>query len=347
MPQVWKTSLAIDYVLPTPFPMTLTVEGIYNKNINQSTISDWSIMPVEGFARWNGADDRPIYPSNFRSGTKAFVLENTSKGYAWSAAVTLTAKPVKWLNLTASYTRMANKEITSLPGSNAESAFTYIPTVNGPNNIKLHNAYNVTPDRIIAAATAQDPLGNHYSLIYESWRGGYNYSYMLANDMNGDGYTYDALYIPTDKEVANGDFRFASADDQQRFMDYVHANDYLKKHQGEYAEAYSHYSPWVHRIDISYKHDFKVRIAQNVHKLQLSFDVKNVLNFFNNEWGVSKVMNPDLNSGRILKYEKTDADGYPVFSTPKAVNGDVKTFVPNKVISQCWYAAIGVKYMFN
>ena len=347
MPQVWKTSLAIDYVLPTPFPMTLTVEGIYNKNINQSTISDWSIMPVEGFARWNGADDRPIYPSNFRSGTKAFVLENTSKGYAWSAAVTLTAKPVKWLNLTASYTRMANKEITSLPGSNAESAFTYIPTVNGPNNIKLHNAYNVTPDRIIAAATAQDPLGNHYSLIYESWRGGYNYSYMLANDMNGDGYTYDALYIPTDQQVANGDFRFASADDQQRFMDYVHANDYLKKHQGEYAEAYSHYSPWVHRIDISYKHDFKVRIAQNVHKLQLSFDVKNVLNFFNNEWGVSKVMNPDLNSGRILKYEKTDADGYPVFSTPKAVNGDVKTFVPNKVISQCWYAAIGVKYMFN
>ena len=347
MPQVWKTSLAIDYVLPTPFPMTLTVEGIYNKNINQSTISDWSIMPVEGFARWNGADDRPIYPSNFRSGTKAFVLENTSKGYAWSAAVTLTAKPVKWLNLTASYTRMTNKEITSLPGSNAESAFTYIPTVNGPNNIKLHNAYNVTPDRIIAAATAQDPLGNHYSLIYESWRGGYNYSYMLANDMNGDGYTYDALYIPTDQQVANGDFRFASADDQQRFMDYVHANDYLKKHQGEYAEAYSHYSPWVHRIDISYKHDFKVRIAQNVHKLQLSFDVKNVLNFFNNEWGVSKVMNPDLNSGRILKYEKTDADGYPVFSTPKAVNGDVKTFVPNKVISQCWYAAIGVKYMFN
>ena len=58
-------------------------------------------------------------------------------------------------------------------------------------------------------------------------------------------------------------------------------------------------------------------------------------------------MNPDLNSGRILKYEKTDADGYPVFSTPKAVNGDVKTFVPNKVIGQCWYAAIGVKYMFN
>ena len=347
MPQVWKTSLAIDYVIPASFPLTVSVEGMFNKNINQTTISDWSTMPVEGFARWNGADDRPIYPSNFRTGPKAFVLENTSKGYSWSAAVILTAKPTKWLNITASYTHMANKEITSLPGSNAESAFTYIPTVNGPNNIKLHNAYNVTPDRIIAAATAQDPLGNHYSLIYESWRGGYNYSYMLANDMNGDGYTYDALYIPTDQQVANGDFRFASADDQQRFMDYVHANDYLKKHQGEYAEAYSHYSPWVHRIDISYKHDFKVRIAQNVHKLQLSFDVKNVLNFFNNEWGVSKVMNPDLNSGRILKYEKTDADGYPVFSTPKAVNGDVKTFVPNKVIGQCWYAAIGVKYMFN
>ncbi|MCR4834978.1 MAG: carboxypeptidase regulatory-like domain-containing protein [Bacteroidaceae bacterium] len=347
MPQVWKTSLAVDYVVPVSFPLTVSVEGIFNKNINQSTISDWSIIPVEGFARWNGADDRPIYPSNFRNGTKAFVLENTSKGYGWSASVSITAKPVKWLNLSASYTHSVNKEITGLPGNNAESAFTYISTVNGPNYISLHNGSNVTPNRFIASATASDHLGNHYSLIYESWNGGYNYSYMLANDMNGDGYTYDALYIPTDKEVADGQFRFTSADDQKRFMDYVHSNDYLKNHQGEYAEAYSHYSPWVHRIDISYKHDFKVKLAQNAHKLQFSFDVKNVLNFFNNEWGVSKIMNPDLNSGRILKYEKTDADGYPVFSTPKAVNSDVKTFVPNKVIGQCWYAAIGVKYMFN
>ena len=357
MPQVWKSSLAVDYQIPVSFPFTATVEGIFNKTVNGVCLSDWSMMPVEGFVRWNGADNRPIYPTTFRTGTKAFVLENTSKGYGWTGNVTLTAQPFDWLNLMAAYTHTVQKEITGMPGSNAESAFTYISTTAGPNNIKLHNSQFVTPDRIIASATFNDKSGNHYSLIYETWRGGYNYSYMLSNDMNGDGYKYDALYIPTDGQVGYydasgklqgaGEFRFASQDDQDRFMEYVHQDGYLKKHQGEYAEGYSVYSPWVHRLDFSYKHDFYLKTGKSKHTLQLSFDMKNVLNFFNSAWGVSKYLNPTLSEGRILKYEKTDAQGYPVFSTPAAVSGNTEIWQLNHAIGQCWYASIGVKYMFN
>ena len=347
MPQVWKTSIAVDYSVPVSFPFTITAEGIFNKTLNGVTLSDWSMMPVEGFARFNGADNRPLYPSDFRNGTKAFVLENTSKGYGWSANVTVNMKPIETLSLMAAYTHTVSKELTGMPGSNAESAFTYVPTVNGPNNIGLHNSEYVTPDRFVASATHSDKHGNHLSVIYEAWRGGYNYSYMMANDMNGDGYNYDALYIPTDAEVENGLFRFVSESDKTRFMDYVHNNDYLKDHQGEYAEAYSVYSPWVHRVDLSYKHDFKVNVGKTTHKLQLSCDIKNVLNLFNSEWGVSKVMNSTLNSGRILKFEGTDAQGYPTFSTPSAVNADTKTWIRNHAIGQCWYASVGIKYIFN
>ena len=347
MPQVWKTSLAIDYQLPVSFPFTITVEGIFNKMINDRSISDWSMLPAEGFARWNGADSRPIYPANFRNSTKAFVLENTSKGYGWIGNVTVTTQPAEWVSLMAAYTHTVSKEITGMPGSAAESAFTYVPTVDGPNNIKLHNSQYVTPDRVVASATLHDRSGNHYSLIYETWRGGYNESYMLANDMNGDGYNYDALYIPTDEEVNKGQFRFTSNDDQVRFMEYLHNDSYLKKHQGEYAEGYSVYNPWVHRIDLAYKHDFKLNIGKTKHVLQLSADIKNVLNLFNSSWGVSKVMNASLNSGRILKYDHTDAEGYPVFSTPSAVNGNTKIWVPNFALGQCWYASIGIKYIFN
>ena len=261
MPQVWKTSLAIDYQLPVSFPFTITAEGIFNKAVNDVTISDWSMTDTRGYARWNGADNRPIYPEVFRipGNKQAFVLENTHKGYGWSANVSVNMRPWDFLSFMASYTHSVKKELTSMPGSNAESAFTYVPTISGPNNINLHNAYNITPDRFIASLTGHDKSNNHYSLIYETWRGGYNYSYMLQNDMNGDGYAYDALYIPTDKQVQNGEFRFASEDDKTRFMDYVHGDSYLKNHQGEYAEAYSVYSPWVHRVDVSYKHDFKIK----------------------------------------------------------------------------------------
>ena len=42
MPQVWKTSLAVDYAVPVSFPLTVSVEGIFNKNINAAMLRDWS-----------------------------------------------------------------------------------------------------------------------------------------------------------------------------------------------------------------------------------------------------------------------------------------------------------------
>lgn len=348
MPQVWKTSFAVDYAFKTSFPFSVTVEGIFNKTINGVSISDWSIPNVGGFARFNGVDNRPLYPAGYRTATKAFVLENTSRGYGWSGNITLNAQPAEWISLMAAYIHTVAKDVTGMPGSNAESAFTYVPTVEGPNNIKLHNSQYTTPDRLVASITANDKSGNHYSIIYEGWRGGANYSYMMANDINSDGYNYDAIYVPTDDEVANNQFRFVSADDKTRFMDYVHANDYLKKHQGEYAEAYSVYSPWVHRIDFGYKHDFTLKAGNDAHKLQLSFDIKNVLNLFNSSWGVGKYLNPEIGSeARILKYEGVDAEGIATFSTPSSINGDTKTFTPSFSLGQCWYASIGIKYFFN
>ncbi|MCQ2172513.1 MAG: TonB-dependent receptor [Bacteroidales bacterium] len=348
MPQVWKTSLAIDYQFPTSFPFTITAEGIFNKTVNAVSISDWSMKNVGGFARFNGVDNRPVYPSDFRTTTKAFVLQNTSKGYGWSANVTINMQPVEGLSLMAAYTHTVSKEITGMPGSAAESAFTYVPTIEGPNYIGLHNSQYVTPDRVVASATHHDKSGNHFSLIYEAWRGGYNYSYMTTNDMNGDGYNYDTIYIPTDAQVANGDFRFVSADDAERFLAFVHNDSYLSKNQGKYAEGYSVYSPWVHRIDFSYKHDFKIQHGESTSKLQLSVDIKNILNLFNSNWGVSKYLNPEIGEDpRILKYEGVDADGYATFSTPAIINGNTQTFTPNHTLGQCWYASVGIKYMFN
>ncbi len=348
MPQVWKTSLAVDYALPTPFPSSVTVEGIFNKTINAVSMSDWSTPNVGGFARFNGVDNRPIYPDGYRTATSAFVLENTSRGYGWSGNITLNAQPTERISVMAAYTRTVAKDVTGMPGSNAESAFTYVPTVEGPNHIKLHNSQYNTPHRLVASLTAHDKSGNHYSFIYEGWRGGANYSYMMVNDINGDGYNYDAIYVPTDEEVANNQFRFVTEDDKTRFMDYVHGNSYLKKQQGKYAEPYSVYSPWVHRIDFSWKHDFVVDAGKNVHKLQLSLDIKNVMNLFNSDWGVAKYLNPDIGSeARILRYEGVDADGVATFSTPASINGDTETFTPSYSLGQTWYASIGVKYIFN
>ena len=349
MPQVWKTSLAIDYAFPTSFPFSVSAEAIYNKTVNGVCLTDWNVKPVDGFTRFNGVDNRPIYQKgNYLYTSKsAYVLENTHRGYGWSATASINMEPVKGLYLSAAYTHTASKEITGMPGSNASSVLNYMGTVNGPNDPGLHNSQYVTPDRFFANLSYSDKCGNHFGIIYETWRGGDNYSYMTQNDINGDGYNYDLIFIPTDEQVANGDFRFVSPEDADRFLDYVHNDKYLSKHQGEYAEAYSVYSPWVHRIDFSYKHDFKVRIGKSVNTLQLSFDLKNALNLFNSNWGVSKYMNPDLGEGRILKYEGVDKEGYATFSTAKAYSGTTETWQRLHSIGQCWYASVGIRYMFN
>lgn len=357
MPQVWKTSLAFDYNFPTTFPFSVSVEGIYNKTINGVCMGDWSFLPYEGFSRFNGADNRPIF-QNFRrtyinekgevaNMPNAYVLQNTNKGYGYSASVTVNMEPTEGLHLMAAYTHTASKELTGMPGSNASSVLNYMGTVNGAMYPSLHNSEYVTPDRLIADVTYSDKSGNHFSIVYEAWRGGANYSYMTSNDMNGDGYNYDLIYIPTDEQIKTGQFRFINDEHAKNFMAYANKCPYLSKNRGKYAETYSLYSPWVHRVDFSYKHDFKVKIGNSVNKLQLSFDLKNALNIFNSRYGVAKYLNPDLGSGRILKYEGVDAEGYPTFSTQKGYDGKTPMWTYSHAIGQCWYASVGIKYFFN
>ena len=361
MPQVWKTSIAADYAFPTSFPFSITGEFIFNKTVNGVRIKDLNLVPVEGFARLSGADDRHIFPSTQHVvgkdnkgkdimapeyqyyKTSAYVLSNTNQGYGYSASIQLNMQPVRGLDISAAYTHTVSKELTGMPGSDANSAFTYVPTVDGPNNPVLHNSQYVTPDRYFVSLAYDDKSDNHFGIFYEAWRGGYNYSYMYANDLNGDNYNYDAIYIPKNAD----EIRFASADDADRYWAFAAKDKYLKANKGKYAEAYSVYSPWTHRVDFRYAHDFKIRIGKTVNTLQLNFDLKNVLNVFNSNWGVSKQMNPALKSGRILEVRKIDPDGVPVFNTPKAVNGNTQIWTPVHSIGQCWYAQVGIKYMFN
>ena len=344
MPQIWKTSIALDYQFPVSFPMTLSGEFIYNKTVNGVCLSNWNIEEPAGWAQFNGADNRFIYPDDYKyTKTDAYVLTNTNRGYGHTANVMFNISPIPALDLTASYTHTVSKELTGMPGSNAESAFTYTPTVNGPNFAPLHNSEYVTPDRFFVSLRFNDKCSNHFSIFYQAWRGGNNYSYMYDNDLNGDNYNYDAMYIPkNDTEI-----RFSTPEDKDRYWSYANNDPYLSANKGKYAEGYSVYSPWTHKIDLRYTRDFKVKTAKSTNILQLNVDIKNIANLFNSNWGVSKYMNPDLKGGRILALDYVDAEGIPVFKTNEKLVKGVDTWKYNHSVGQCWYMQVGIKYMFN
>ena len=349
MPQIWKSSLAVDYQLPVNFPLTVTGEFTYSKNVNAVHLDNWNQKnPDETWATLPGADNRYLYPANkadwnyYTQYSNVCVLTNNHKGYGWTASLQLNAEPIKDLYISAAYTHTVNKEVTGMPGSNAGSAWSYMHTVNGPNVFDVKNSSFVTPDRIIANISYKYGK-EHFSLFYSGYSpAGYSYTY--SNDINGDGLAYDLMYIPRD----DSEIKFASEADRIAFWQFVDQDDYLKNHRGEYADAYGARAPWVHTFDFKYAHDFDVKIGSTKHKLQLIANLENIGNLLNSKWGVAKQIPGTSNYQFKLLSVANAADvkkgTEPIFR----MNTDLtSTWDYNHSYGQCWRLQLGVKYYFN
>ena len=348
MPQIWKSSIAVDYQFPVSFPLTLTGEFTYSRKINDVMIENYNVKdPQDNWERLQGADNRVIYPANstyysrdlFKYG--ATVLTNTSKGHGWTLNVTATAEPIKNLYLMAAYTHTVMKEVSGMPGSDPYSTWQGNYTINGANTEEVHNSRYVVPDRIIASAS-YTYHNDHFTLFYTGYRPS-GYTYFYDGDLNGDGISNDLMYIPKD----DSEIHFTNEADRQAFWNFVNQDSYLKNHKGEYADSYAAFAPFVHRFDFRWAHDFNLKIGKTMNKLQLSVDFMNIGNLFNSKWGVEKNMSAS-NNGQLLKLDRVD-NGTPYFSIYRDADGNAptKTWEFNRNYDQCWQLQIGVKYFFN
>ena len=350
MPQVWKSSIALDYQFPTSFPFSVTGEFMYTKNINAVMLENYNIKPSDNWERFEGSDNRLIYPSDYmydKSVSTACVLTNTNKGYGYIANITLKAQPVEGLNLMAAYTRTESKEVSGMPGSDAKSAWSGLYTIDGPNYATVQRSQYVVPDRIIASVGYDLHKTTHLNLFYTCYTPG-GYSFFMTNDMNGDGIATDLIYIPKDEN----DIVWAGTPEQQAkdaadFWAFVKQDKYLNSHKGEYAEAYSATAPLVHRFDFRVTQDINFKIGKTNHKLELSFDFMNIGNLFNSHWGVEKNMKA-CNNGAILTYKGQDTEGRPTFALyrDKSGNAPAKTWEYNRATGQCWQLQFGARYTF-
>jgi hypothetical protein len=304
MPQVWKSSLAVDYEIPASFPLMVTLEGIYTKSINDVMLKNYNLkQPDNTWQQFSGSDNRYIYPASAAltyTSRNAYVLANNSEGWGAIGNITVTAEPLENLNLMAAYTITESKQVSGMPGSNAASAYNGLMQIDGPHLPMVQRSQYVVPNKAIGSFSYRMPYANNHmattiNLFYTgSSAGGYSFAY--TNDMNGDGIATDLIYIPKGK----GEIKFISSADEDAFFSFVEQDKYLKNHKGEYAEAYAARAPWLHRFDLRFLQDFSVDVNGAKNTLQLSFDFLNFGNLINSEWGVVKTMN-NANNGRILK----------------------------------------------
>ena len=352
MPQVWKSSLAFDYEVPTAFPLLVTLEGIVTKNLNGVMLKNYNLkQPDNTWQTFSGPDDRYIYPASSQisyNGTRqAYVLSNNSEGWGAIANITLLAEPIKDLNLMFAYTYTESKEVSGMPGSNAASAYNGLIQINGPHLPDVQRSQYVVPTKAIASVSYRLPYANDHMAtsvnLFYSGSSPYGNSYIYSNDMNGDGYATDLIYIPKEK----GEVKFVSQADEDAFFKFVEQDKYLSRNKGSYAEAYAARAPWAHRFDLRLAQDFSIKIDGRKNTLQFTFDFLNFGNLINNEWGVFKT-NTLANNGRILRYEGRDSSNVPTFSMAKNSAGEYlsESYSPYYHIGQTWRLQFGVRYIF-
>ena len=355
MPQIWKSSIALDYRIPASFPFSVTVEGIYTKNINAVTLVNYNFRDVDGtWERFSGKDNRYIYPGNLRhigsnTSRDAFVLTNTNEGWGTIGNITLTAEPVKNMNLMAAYTYTQSKEISGMPGNAANSAYSGNIQVNGSHIPQLEISQYVVPHVVKANFSYRIPWQNStlfanttINIFYSGYSAG-RYSYTYNNDMNGDGYAMDLIYIPANR----GDIKFTTQADEDAFFKFMEQDKYLSSHKGQYAGAYATRAPWVHKFDLRFTRDLILKVGDTKNTLQFSLDFLNIGNLINSRWGVTQNMNI-ANNGQILRYDGKDAGNVPSFSFAKR-NGEYlnKSFDTNYYYGETWLLQVGIKFIFN
>ena len=345
MPQVWKSSIALDWQLPVGFPLTATAEFTYTRKINDVRLVNLNVHDdTSSWSRLSGADNRLVYPADYRyynNVSDACVLTNTSRGHGFTANLTLNAEPLPGLNVMAAYTHTVMKEVSGMPGSNATSAWNGLYTIDGPNFGRVQNSMFVIPDRLIANISYKYGK-DHYSLFYTGYTPA-GTSFIYSGDVNGDGIASDLIYIPAD----DSEIHFTNDADRKDFWQFLNQDSYLSSHKGQYAEANSAHAPFVHRFDFRWAHDFDLKLGATTHRLQLILDAMNIGNMCSSRWGVEKNMLGSF-SGQFLKVDKVE-NGVPYFSMRRDADdkAPTATYDYNHAYDQCWKLQVGLKYYFN
>ena len=210
------------------------------------------------------------------------------------------------------------------------------------------------PHRIIGAVTYEiDWLKNFrtaVSLLYQGSAQG-RLSYVYSTDMNGDGYSSDLMYIPKDQnDIVFKDLGAGMSPQEQwdAFSKFMEQDNYLKNHKGEYAQRFGGLLPWQHQFDFKWVQDLFYQKGSDS-KVQFTFDILNLGNLINSNWGVSKTqITGSYQNIPLLKYEGANADGKPTFSLPVKTAADYYTTSYKTVLGygSTWSMLAGIRVAF-
>lgn len=347
-PQVFRANLALEQNLP--FGIKMTLEALYSKNLNNVWYENLALRNNgEKVYAVEGSEASAInWYSSVRGSYNAIInIKNTNKGYSYSFSGKLEKSFDFGLNLMASYTFGHSYSVNDGTSSVANSNWGYYYCVD-PNKQEVAPSMFDMAHRVIAVASYNSKrYGNgrwqsHVGLTYNGFTG-QRYSLTMSDaqsaSFNGDyrrGNTL--LYIPTEAELQR--MEFASEDDRTAFGNWIRNDKYAKNHRGQYAKRNSNHAPWENHFDFHLSQDFYY-LKERGSKIEISFDILNVANLLNHDWGTtySSSFNENILGVSTRKLD----DGTNRVGTKYTFVG----YTPQKApIESRWHMQLGLRVTF-
>lgn len=326
-PQVLRANIGFDQEFGEGWKFSF--DGLYTKGINNVYFKNLAIQQTGKVYAVPGveASASPYYTTISGNYSAIVALQNTSKGYSYSLSGKLEKHFNFGLDLMAGYTFGHSYSVNDGSSSVAYSNWKYNYSVD-TNGEELGYSWFDRPHRVIAVASYNSPkyagrrLSTNVALTYEG-QSGTRYAHTMSEnaDFNGDGQTGNSLmYVPTTEEI--GLMNWTSAEDAQKFENYIRGDKYLSAKRGSYVGRYEGVAPFENHFDLHLGEAFYYDKARS-RKIELSVDIKNLSNMFNRAWGLYYASDYNV---MPLKVNSLSDDG----------NG-------NKVATYSWYDDTTVK----
>ena len=368
-PSVWKANLAFEHQLPW-FGMVASAEFLYTKT---NTGIYYQHLNLGGSTR-SGADGRQMFwtdagynPACWTSlgnvvtsaacSQRARSLSNpnfgnvllaakTKEGGGNQATVQLSRPMMQGWGWSLAYTYTTSKEVSGLTSSIANSVWTARAIFN-PNEDVASNSNYLIKDRFNGSLMWERAFFGKYKTrvgFFAEGRRGKPYSWVYANDMNGDGqFGNDLMYIP--RGQGSGEVAFAGATPADQAANesafWAIVNSTGIKTRGGVVSRNDSDNPWTNTVDM--------RVTQELpgfakeHKSVISLDIFNVGNLLNKKWGrIDEAPFPSTRS--FVNYAGTDAQGRYVYALR---NGGVTDFTTRQArFESQWQAQVTFRYEF-
>lgn len=342
IPQVLRFNLAGDFRLPGG--INVTMEGMLSKTLNNiiysnlSVVSNGTLNPTFS----GGQDLRPTYRKiNTSDFTNVVLLDNSSTGYSYSLTTQVQKSFDFGLDLMAAYTNGQARSLNDGSSSTARSNWEYVQIVNNPNNPELAISNYELKHRLVGSLGYKISYGRNKEFatainLFYSGNSGSPFSYIYNGDLNGDGsFDNDLLYVPR----SASEIKLVDPSQWAALDAYINQDKYLSTRRGQYVERNGATTPWEHRFDVRLSQDLGIKIGEKVHKLQLTFDIFNVGNLLNKEWGRSYFV--QYGAYKLLNYNSRGGG----FEFRKPNNDNDKPYTISDLASR-WQGQFGIRYIF-